>query len=338
MSSMLWQTIIWGLIWTTVGSAMLALTQWLTRYITNAAVRHSAWTGAFACVALFPFFGATTMWREWTSAVQCAPDGPPGIWRPTLSDSLGYLLVGGWFAGTVSTLGRALLGRWMVNGWRTQGRDYRQEISRLSGTSLPIDFLQNVELRLAVGDNPQVPITWGVKKPVVLLPRSAEEWGPSRLTAVLLHEWGHIRRYDNLTQFVVLMTCAIHWFNPLFWYSARRMEAESEIAADDFAILRGMKPSNYAKELLDLASQIAAKPATFTFAQTAMVKLFTLEYRLHSIIDSNARRGPINCSSLIGIMGVLIGVMLAITFLTPRLSSSLSSKTVVAPNCLSTSL
>ena len=90
---------------------------------------------------------------------------------------------------------------------------------------------------------------------MILLPKGAEDWSDARLHTVLCHELGHIRRYDNLAQVFAALTCAIHWCNPLFWGCARKMEAEAEMAADDWAILQGIKPSRYAAELLELATQ-----------------------------------------------------------------------------------
>ena len=110
------------------------------------------------------------------------------------------------------------------------------------------------------------------------------------MVAVLEHELGHIRRFDNLTQRLALAVCAIHWFNPLFWLAARRMEAEAEVAADDFAILRGMKASSYAAELLGIAAPLRLSGGSCALTQTAMVKSLTLEERLERILDPLAGR------------------------------------------------
>src|SRR5687767_3401500 len=86
---------------------------------------------------------------------------------------------------------------------------------------------------LPLGDSPSVPITWGARRPVIMLPKAAQDWTQFRLTSVLTHELSHIQRFDNLTHTMALIACAFHWFNPLFWRAAKWMEAESEIAADD---------------------------------------------------------------------------------------------------------
>ena len=68
-----------------------------------------------------------------------------------------------------------------------------------------------------------MPMTWGLWKARVLLPAQAGRWPEGQRRDVLLHELGHVKRWDCLTQFVSAVACAVYWFNPLVWVASGRM-------------------------------------------------------------------------------------------------------------------
>jgi beta-lactamase regulating signal transducer with metallopeptidase domain len=192
-----------------------------------------------------------------------------------------------------------------------------------------------VSIRLAREEVLGVPLTSGYRRPVILLPRKADSWNKARITAVLWHELGHVRRGDNLCQLLALVICALHWFNPIFWFAARRMEAEAEIAADDFAILRGARPSSYAAELLAIAAELRSGAWKFPMAHAAMVKAFTIEDRLRSIIDAKSQRGKPPVRSYGFLAGAFLVLGIALILLAPRVAGSLEPRAeAAAPACL----
>lgn len=97
------------------------------------------------------------------------------------------------------------------------------------------------------------PLTWGVWRPVVLLPTVARSWEPAVLDAVLAHERAHIRRGDWLAHVTAGAVRAVFWFHPAVWWACARVAAEAEHAADDAALAAGARPSDYAALLLSVA-------------------------------------------------------------------------------------
>jgi beta-lactamase regulating signal transducer with metallopeptidase domain len=134
-----------------------------------------------------------------------------------------------------------------------------------------------------------IPMAWGVFRPRVLLPMEAADWDETRLRAVLLHEMAHIKRADAVVRWLVQLCCAVHWFNPLVWFAAWRLRVESERACDDLVVVNGVRPSDYAKHLLHVATTLS--PARLTQAcGMAMASPSGLEGRLLAVLDQKANR------------------------------------------------
>lgn len=96
------------------------------------------------------------------------------------------------------------------------------------------------------------PITWGVIKPVILLPESSKRWTNSQCSSVLFHELSHIKRGDFILKIVVRFICALFWFNPLVWIVYGSLKREQEKACDELVLNSGIKPSTYAANLLSI--------------------------------------------------------------------------------------
>jgi beta-lactamase regulating signal transducer with metallopeptidase domain len=77
----------------------------------------------------------------------------------------------------------------------------------------------------------------GWVKPAILVPDSLRErFSTEEIRGMFLHELAHVRRGDLFWSRVMLVVCALHWFNPLVWLLARRMRADAELECDRIAI------------------------------------------------------------------------------------------------------
>lgn len=143
-------------------------------------------------------------------------------------------------------------------------------------------------VRLLHADRPVVPMTWGVARPVVLLPLEAGAWPEEWRRIVLLHELAHVRRWDSLTRTLGQWAALLYWFNPLVWVAGARLASECEQACDDLVLSSGARPSAYAACLLDLAGRLPAPGAAA--AGVAMAGRTALEGRLLGILDPGRNR------------------------------------------------
>jgi hypothetical protein len=138
-----------------------------------------------------------------------------------------------------------------------------------------------------------MPLTWGVFRPKILLPADAVAWPTARLRAVLLHELAHVKRYDYLTQLLARFACAQHWFNPLAWHAAKKLQEEREHACDDQVLRVDSLPSEYAGHLLDLARSLRAGPLV-SLATVAMARPSQLGDRLRAVLDDGRARARLS--------------------------------------------
>ena len=99
------------------------------------------------------------------------------------------------------------------------------------------------------------PVTVGVFHPAILLPsKVVPELGEQELSAILLHEYGHIRRRDFLAHILCeLISLPLAW-HPGIAYLMSKISQTRELACDDYAAARLGKRRSYANTLLHLAS------------------------------------------------------------------------------------
>jgi beta-lactamase regulating signal transducer with metallopeptidase domain len=172
-----------------------------------------------------------------------------------------------------------------------------------------------------------MPMTWGWWRPVVLLPPDISGWERARLQSVLRHELGHVKRWDCLTQGFANLVCALFWFNPLVWLAARLMRRERERACDDLVLGTGLRPSEYAGHLLEIARHFARAPHA---AAIPIARQSGLESRLRFIVDASRKPGRLRpaaaCAAALIVGAVFFGVGGCKTEVSPNGASAKESE------------
>jgi TonB family protein len=177
-----------------------------------------------------------------------------------------------WVAGVIAALAPLLGGS--VSVWRMVRR------------ATPFQLSGHEEMpEILLSDRLSTPLTCGFFRPRILLPSAAALWTPARLTAVLRHELAHVRRHDVALQFFAHFVAALWWFQPLVWMARRRLRAESELACDSEAIRDGLRPSEYAAELVAVAKSLRADHRVLNPAVIGMTRGHDLEIRVKAILN-----------------------------------------------------
>ena len=172
-------------------------------------------------------------------------------------------------------------------------------------------------VRLLQARAPAMPMTWGIRRPAILLPAEADEWPAGRRRDVLLHELAHVKRHDFITQLIARVACAVYWFHPLVWLAATRLREERERACDDHVLRAGATPSAYATHLLEIARGLRAAPAT-SLASVAMARPAQLATRLIDVLDARRCRDTLSPRSALPAWLAAIAVVVPLAAVAPR--------------------
>lgn len=103
-------------------------------------------------------------------------------------------------------------------------------------------------------DRISAPLTYGVLRPVILLPKGMDLTDEQQLRCVLTHEFVHIRRFDALWKWLLAAALCVHWFNPLVWVMYILANRDMELSCDE-AVVRALGAAQkeaYALTLLNL--------------------------------------------------------------------------------------
>jgi beta-lactamase regulating signal transducer with metallopeptidase domain len=117
--------------------------------------------------------------------------------------------------------------------------------------------------RLMVSRDVRAASVLGGGRPIIAVaPALIERLTPDELDRVVIHEWAHVQRRDDLLSLVHAIVRAIAGWHPAVWVIERRMLIEREIACDETAVRLTGCPKRYAACLTAIASfpQASMKP------------------------------------------------------------------------------
>lgn len=167
----------------------------------------------------------------------------------------------------------------------------------------------------------RVPQACGLFRRVVLVPAGFDEWSPRRRRLVLAHELAHLRRADPFWLWISRLAEAAYWWNPLIRPACRCLRLASEQACDEAAVAiaasDGLKPADYAAELLAVARSLLDASPPFSIA-AAMTRGAVLDSRIRAILD----RGPSHrAHAAIGVCAVVLACAGLLPLAAARLSA-----------------
>ena len=116
--------------------------------------------------------------------------------------------------------------------------------------------------RLRIVESVSSPAVWGVRRPVILLPRAlVETLSEDEIRLVLLHELMHVKRGDRAYQALLTILQIVYWFNPLLYFARLRMNRLQELGCDASVVeqLNDQSKPQYRETLIRTAQHLLGR-------------------------------------------------------------------------------
>jgi TonB family protein len=251
-----------------VGGALV----WLLR-IHAPVIRHAFWRTLLVFCLLLP---ALQPWASGVRSIVTADVGiapaieqlPGGSGNPARRPIVDILTSFVRANGTgivviVLALGTAARLAWILAGLmrlRTLRRTSRTAIADASYEELTVLIEAGAKIEFVRGLGQ--PVTYGLFRPVVLLPDRFPSLPQPVQRAVLAHELWHVRRRDWGFVLIEETVRALFWFNPAVWWLVTQVQTSREEVVDELTVQLTNAKRTYLEALLVFADQPTVFPAT----------------------------------------------------------------------------
>lgn len=163
-----------------------------------------------------------------------------------------------WFVGSIyfllkNFLPRLLTVRFLSRCDYVRNRfliDTLEELCRKLDIARPVLLLQS--------DSIKSPMTLGVHRPVIVLPKNMEaKFTLWQQKAIIAHELGHVRSRDAFWHMIHDTIQVLIWWHPLIWFAGKQNDISSETAADNAALVLPNGGLHLADSLVAISHSIA---------------------------------------------------------------------------------
>jgi len=191
--------------------------------------------------------------------------------------TMGPVVLSIWACGTIAGLAWLLAGACRIRQMR------RRSVPASLGPDL--DDLRSAlapRAEFRWSDEVQQPVTLGIRRPLVLLPRRFDELTVDAKRAVACHELLHIERRDWLWTVLEAHVRALFWFHPAVWWLIDRMQLLREQVIDCIVVERTSTRRDYMQALMIFAE--SRRPAVLS---SAFLRRRHLRSRLGQLVKEN---------------------------------------------------
>lgn len=232
----------------------------------GADVRYTYWRVVFAACLLLPLL---QVWRDPADLAASRAGGGEVEVSSEVAFAAAPVAVSAqrwidWGAVALAIIGIGILARLL---WLAASVISLQRMRALGIVAPPNDLIQDLQRRLGTRaeiryvDGLRQPVTFGARRPVVLLPVPLASH-PTRIQeAVICHELLHVLRRDWLWVVAEEAVRAVLWFNPAVWWLIARVQLAREELVDELTVLATNRRKAYMEALLTFADDVPLAPA-----------------------------------------------------------------------------
>lgn len=259
------------------------------------------------CVLVFAF----QRWRHpvftfpiaQTAAVDISPVAEVAVAPPSPSfrfdpEWIGWILAGG----IVCRLLWMGIGLFRLRSFRCHAKEFSGDCSLIRD----VQSLTETRSSVLVSDAIDSPVTFGIQKPIIILPAKFDELSKDHQRAILSHELLHIRRRDWLFIIGEETVRSFFWFHPAIWWVLGRIRLSREQAVDQQVVKLCGNRQPYLDSLLEFARtqrRSQAVPAPLFLKENHLVQRVALLLK-----EASMSRSRLFCS-LTAITILLLGTV-----------------------------
>ena len=140
-------------------------------------------------------------------------------------------------AGAVARLAWLGLGLWRLGRYRRHSKPYGVR----------------ADCSIFISEDVSSPVTFGARRPVILLPGGFADLESRMQDAILYHEMLHVERRDWLFTLAEELVRAVFWFHPAIWWLLGEIQLAREQAVDRAVVERTQARDEYVDVLLAIA-------------------------------------------------------------------------------------
>ena len=240
-----------------------------------------------------------------------------------------------------ATVAMAALGAWVVFSLFRIGAAVRAA-RRLRTASAPFPAELEAELRCWIsvrhaGRRSRLVLSPGVRAAAVIgcghpiiavAPALLTRLGTDEVDRVIVHEWAHVQRRDDLASVVLETIRAIAGWHPAVWWLERRMLIEREVACDERAVAVTGCPKRYAASLTAVASLHGS--ASEPLGAMGVLSTSALTWRVVRILSTRTLASKASSAGAAALaVAILTGVALVLTGYRVVRATALDDRVVV---------
>ena len=302
----------------------------------NSGPRFAVWFLALLTVAALPVWGGLGAGPGQGRALVAAGISSGTLWgnpwgslRPTITVPGRWALFVflAWVLGACAAMARLAVGLWHVRQLRRSctaivAADLDPIVRKTIDAIAASRSVASRSITIATSECVRVPAAIGFFKRTIVLPAWAlRELPPGDLNVILLHEFAHLRRWDDWTNLIQKIVRALFFFHPAVWWIENRLSVEREMACDDAVLAETANPHGYASCLVSLLERSLAHRLSHSrrsLAQAAVDRAREASLRLAQILDTNRPVATRVWKPALGMVGAFSMVCLMALPLAPQ--------------------